>query len=112
MKKVYVAGPYSTNPRAGVHQATVVGENLFLAGFYPFIPHLYHFWNNLFPHEYEEWMKMCFAWLEKCDYVLRIPGESEGADREVTLAEEKEIPVFHDMRDLLQYTTWKKENLD
>ena len=31
--------------------------------------------------------------LERCDAVLRVPGESTGADQDVRLAEERGLPV-------------------
>jgi hypothetical protein len=35
-----------------------------------------------------------------CDAVLRLPGHSAGADNDVRLAQERGIPVFHDIRDV------------
>jgi hypothetical protein len=32
--------------------------------------------------------------LQRCDAVLRLPGESRGADRDVAIAEARGIPVF------------------
>ncbi len=40
--------------------------------------------------------------LAKCDAVLRIPGESKGADQDVRIAKEKGIPVFYDISDIPQ----------
>jgi hypothetical protein len=34
--------------------------------------------------------------------VLRLPGESTGADNEVKLANQLNIPVFHDMETLVK----------
>jgi hypothetical protein len=33
--------------------------------------------------------------LEHCDAVLRLPGESAGADQDVAIAERRGIPVYH-----------------
>ena len=33
--------------------------------------------------------------LEHCDAVLRLPGESTGADQDVTIAKRRGIPVYH-----------------
>jgi len=38
----------------------------------------------------------------KCNAVLRLPGESKGADAEVALAEENGIDVFYSIEDLIQ----------
>ncbi|WP_246122257.1 DUF4406 domain-containing protein [Pseudonocardia cypriaca] len=38
--------------------------------------------------------------LQHCDGVLRLPGESKGADQDVTIAREREIPVWHRLEDV------------
>lgn len=38
--------------------------------------------------------------LAKCDGVLRLPGESAGADNDVRLARERGIPVWHSLEDV------------
>lgn len=43
---------------------------------------------------HEEWMAVDLAWLERTDIVLRLPGESVGADLEVEHANKCGIPVF------------------
>jgi len=40
-------------------------------------------------------------WMLMCDAVLRIPGESPGADDEVDRATIEGIPVYYDIDDLL-----------
>ncbi len=38
--------------------------------------------------------------LEKCDAVLRISGESKGADMDVKIAQERGLKVFYDLNDI------------
>ena len=38
--------------------------------------------------------------LEHCDAVLRLPGESTGADRDVEIARQRGLPVFHDLAEV------------
>ena len=38
--------------------------------------------------------------LTRCDAVLRIPGESKGADQDVRIARERELPVFHSVEEI------------
>ena len=38
--------------------------------------------------------------LEKCDAVLRMPGESKGADEDVKIALKKGIPVYYKLEDV------------
>jgi hypothetical protein len=41
--------------------------------------------------------------IERCDAVLRLEGESKGADNDVRLANERGIPVYYSIEDLPQY---------
>ena len=72
-------------------------------GFAPFLPLLTHFQHMVHPEDYETWMKLDFIWVESCDALLRLPGESPGADREVKHAITLGIPVFYSMDELLIY---------
>jgi hypothetical protein len=38
--------------------------------------------------------------LAHCDAVLRLPGESTGADRDVAIAAERGIPVYYDVEEI------------
>ena len=38
--------------------------------------------------------------LHRCDAVLRIPGESQGADQDVRLAQERGLPVYYRLEDV------------
>jgi hypothetical protein len=40
--------------------------------------------------------------LEHCDAVLRLPGDSVGADQDVAIAHQREIPVYYDLADIPQ----------
>ena len=48
------------------------------------------------------WYAWDIDWLKKCDAVLRLDGESTGADREVLLAGELNPPVFYTVDALLK----------
>lgn len=41
--------------------------------------------------------------LQHCDGVLRLPGESKGADQDVAIAQELGIPVWHRVEDVPGY---------
>lgn len=98
---IYVAGPYTKGDVAqNVREAIYVGNNLRALGHTPFIPHLTHFWHMLIPKEIEFWYQYDIEWLEKCDAVFRIAGESKGADEEVRLAKEMGKPVFYSFLDI------------
>jgi len=103
MKRVYVAGPYSQGDVAmNVRRAYEAASQLADAGFAPFVPHHTHFWQLMFPRPYEEWLTLDLAFLPCCDAVLRLSGESVGADGEVREARSLGIPVFDDIDNLLR----------
>ena len=41
--------------------------------------------------------------LQHCDGVLRLPGESNGADQDVAIARQRGIPVWHRLEDVPGY---------
>jgi Domain of unknown function (DUF4406) len=69
-------------------------------GFAPFVPHFTHFWHILYPRPYEFWLALDNQFLPDCDAVLRLPGESSGADKEVALAEQLGLPIFYQIATL------------
>lgn len=93
--KIYIAGPYTHGDTAEhVREAILVGLAVADLGHAPFIPHLYHFAHMLSPRPYEFWMTLDLTWLAACDGVLRLPGHSPGADREVERAKVLGLPVY------------------
>lgn len=109
---VYIAGPYSyvttqTGLRPDVEgntkRAIKWARKLLKLGYLPFVPHLFHYL-DFRQDDWEFWVTTAgYAWIEKCDAVLRIPGYSEGADREELYAESREIPVFYTIGHLKEY---------
>ena len=103
--RVYVAGPYTRGDvAANVAAAVKAGQELLSAGHIPFVPHLTHFWHLLHHNPYEAWLAYDLEWLKLCDVVVRLPGESAGADKEVAWAEAKGLPVFPSVASFL---TWE-----
>lgn len=41
--------------------------------------------------------------IERCDAILRLPGESKGADNDVRLAHERGIPVYYNISEIPVY---------
>lgn len=101
--KIYIAGPYSSDPYKGIVTAVKVAEELFNAGFTPFVPHLCHLWGILYKHSPEEWLSYGKEWLWLCDALVRIDGDSEGADVEVHQATEIGIPVFRTVEEVIDF---------
>ena len=102
MKFVYVAGPYTRgDPVENTRKAIEVGDKLVRWGFIPFVPHLTLFWHFAFPHDVNFWYRFDNYWLKKCDILLRLPGESTGADNEVELARREGLRVYFSLEELL-----------
>ena len=91
---VFVSGPYSQGDVAqNVRNAVLAADRIRAAGHLPIVPHLNHLWHLISPHEYDYWIQMDLELLELCDVMVRLPGESPGADGEERAARELGIPV-------------------
>ena len=91
---VYIAAPYSGgDPVDNTREVVLVADRLAAQGHAVYVPHLSLFWHFLSPHAIDFWYDHDLAWLAKCDVLLRLPGESPGADAEVAFARERGIRV-------------------
>lgn len=105
MKKVFISSPYTLGDiSANVRKQMDSFNELMDLGFAPFCPLLFHFQHIVHPRQYQDWLQIDLEYLSACDYLLRLPGESAGADREVEFAKEKGIPVFYSVEQLHVYT--------
>jgi len=92
-KYVYIAGPYTKGDVVvNVRNAVQAAEWLVGIGYEPYVPHLTHFWHLILPHKIEFWYVRDLEWLKKCDVIVRLPGESAGADNEIMVAHGHGIP--------------------
>lgn len=102
MIKVYIASPYTLGDVAvNVKYQMDVANELMELGFAPFTPLLTHFLHMAHPRPYEDWIKVDKVWVLACDALLRLGGQSSGADSEVELAKQNDIPVFYGTVELL-----------
>ena len=129
-KRVYIAGPISKgNLAANVNQATAAFVALAKAGLAPFCPHWSVYAKPCFEGQdytgqtdatkcfahgtihgndemtHADWMGIDLPWVAVSHAVLRLPGESTGADLEVQEAYQRGIPVFHRTEDVIAW--WK-----
>ncbi len=125
-KRVYVAGPISKGDLAhNVNQATEAFVALAKASFAPFCPHWSVYCKPCMPWRFSThdaviceatangtvnagmdhatWLAVDCAWVEVADCVLRLPGESKGADMEVLHAAKHGITTYFDLALLLQH---------
>lgn len=115
MIRVYISGAIRKGNLAdNIKRACDVGRAFAKLGYAIMVPHLSCYFDG--PEEIEqensnftiaavpqaenslnatEWLAIDLAWVEVSDIVIRINGESEGADAEVKHAEMLGIPVFY-----------------
>lgn len=124
-KRVYIAFPISKGDlAANINQGTAAFVALAKAGFAPFNPawscyakeaigyhdpvsdthKVYCYATALGSPEmsHADWMGIDLPWVEAADAVLRLPGESVGADPEVGHAIEHGIPVYFALDALIE----------
>lgn len=99
MKTIYIASPYTKGDIAMNVRAQIDAVDALMdAGLAPMAPLYSHFQHMIHPRHYEDWMAVDLVWVAKCDALVRLPGESSGADREVALAQSLGIPVFFGLK--------------
>lgn len=92
---VYVAGPYTNpDPVLNTRRAIQIGDVLWRKGAVPLIPHLSIVWHLVCPRPLEDWYEIDLHLLDRCDALLRLWGDSTGANAEVNYAHEAGVPVF------------------
>jgi len=94
--RVYIAGPMATSgePGPNLHAAAVAAAEVIRAGHSPYVPHLTWILDAIAPFPRGEWQHQSLAWIETCGALIRLPGESVGADAEARYARTLGIPVF------------------
>lgn len=104
-KRIYISGPLTSsgNVLENIERAMNAARMLIDNGFAPFCPHLtYHVDpGETIPHSV--WMEAELPWLTMAHAVLRLPGESVGADIETDQARKLGIPIFHSIKALAEH---------
>ena len=102
--KIYIASPYTLGDVAvNVKFQLDTANELMNLGFAPFVPLYSHFQHMVHPRPYQDWIDIDLEWIDVCDYLLRLGGESKGADGEVAYALNLGIPVFYSIDELINY---------
>lgn len=97
-KWVYVSGPLGSHPIEGAKSAIFAGVKLWRAGCCPVIPHLFILADLVASGMgYADWLEWDLELLSRCDAILRLPGNSPGADAEVLEAKRLLLPIFRDV---------------
>jgi hypothetical protein len=98
--RIYVAGPMTSsgNPYNNINRGISAATVLLDRGYAPYLPHLTCFWEAAVgTRNIATWLELDFAFLETCDAMLRLDGESHGADSEKAFALMHNIPVYHSL---------------
>jgi len=104
---VYVAGPITGDPWGCVRRGTDAFRALREIGCVPFLPQLSVLHEMVDPQPYEAWLAYDFDVIEHCDALLRLHGDSAGADREIAHAEALGIPVHRGHVPLAWVARWR-----
>ncbi len=97
---IYVAGPITNgNSLLNLRDGMLAGIDLIKRGFTPYIPHndMIQYMLDPVTMDYETILEQDLSWVEKCDALLRLPGSSPGADREVAHAKANNIQTFYNV---------------
>jgi hypothetical protein len=118
--KIYVAGAYSDvnvlRVLKNIGRGQYWSSKLFMEGFAPFVPwfdkeFVIQNWDQDF--KVYDFYEYSLEWLKASDAVFIVPNygemknweDSEGVLKEIRVAEENNIPVFYDLKSLLE---WQK----
>ena len=104
MLTIYISGPISNGGRlpeavqfANARVAMATADELFKLEMAPCVPHLFLYMNEFYPQTWQTYVDAGLSLLSGCDAVLRLPGESRGADIECLRAVDLRIPVYTSM---------------
>ena len=104
---VYIAGPITGDPWGCVRKATKAARALATDyRFDAYLPQLSVLWGIVDPQPYEYWISLGFNMLSRCDGLIRLPGDSPGADREVEHAKALGLPVLSHHDDLREWAAY------
>lgn len=101
---IYIASAYRIGDVAdNVAVSMNAGHLIMDMGHAPIVPLLTHFMHIHRRRAYQDWMAVDFIVIPRCDALVRLEGESKGADQEVQLAIDNDIPVLYGLQNLV---TW------
>lgn len=105
---IYVAAPYSRpDPVENTHRAIRGGLSIWEERLgVPLIPHLTLVAHLVMPRPLDYWYEFDLHQIDHCSALLRLPGESTGADAEIEHADTIGIPVFHSVEELRR---WRRQ---
>lgn len=98
---VYIACPYMIGDvAANVARSLEVWDILFGKHYVPINPLWTHLQHLYVQRTRDDWLSFGLDLLDRCDALLRLSGESAGADAECRWAATHGVPVFHSIEEL------------
>lgn len=93
---LYVAAPYTRpdpvwNTSRAIRCATAIYDDGYWV---PIVPHLSLVWHLIEPRPIEHWYDYDLCILAHCQALVRLPGESTGADRETAWANQHGLRIL------------------
>lgn len=106
--RVYIAGPMTNGSGLSfnmtkIHDAIDTYLILIKLGFVPHCPQLTVFAEFMLPNNvsYEQWLELDRCYIDDADIVLRLEGDSKGADKECEYAKHFGKPVIYGLANFL-----------
>ena len=98
---IFISAPYTVGDVAiNIRKTCLVGDEILKKGHIPLIPHLSHLWHLISPKPYDTWLDIDLELLSMCDALLRLPGESKGADIEVEEAKKLCMIIYYSLEEI------------
>ena len=96
-KLIYIASPYTGCEVEGTKRQMIVSSEIMLSGHFPYAPLWLHYAQVLgdIKFNYQDCIEHCLRVLPTCDLLVRLAGESKGADVEEAAARNLGIPVLN-----------------
>jgi hypothetical protein len=102
---VYIAAPYTKGDQVkNCRDAMLKWDHLRVENkVTPICPHWSAYQQLLLPLNWDQWLAYDFEIISRCDAVLRLAGESKGAEAEEEHARSRGIPVFYSVGKLYEW---------
>ena len=98
---IYISSPYSKGDISeNIRRACFAGDEILKRGHTPLVPHLSHLWHLISPKSWGIWLRIDLTLLSMCDALLRLNGESKGADLEVAEAEKLCMIIYYNLEEV------------
>ena len=98
---IYISSPYTIGDVAeNVHVQIAASHRIMDMGHSPAWPLSSHFLHMFRQRSYEDWLRVDLELVPTAHVLLRLPGKSAGADREILEAHEHNVPVVYGWKEL------------